>query len=133
MKLFGAASGPGGDPGLQTLSIVGMAGTTVDAVYNALSGGAKGAAKNIVKKGLFVIGENMKRVKAFAKAIGAKYYKSRGNLERDGAAKLLKNNERWIKSELKAGRSPVDIGIDPSRNYRSIPYHKESTEWIHGK
>jgi len=68
LKLFGAASGPGGDPGLQTLSIVGMAGTTVDAVYNALSGGAKGAAKSIVKKGLFVIGENMKRVKAFAKA-----------------------------------------------------------------
>ena len=78
----------------------------------------KGARKAIV------IGENMTRVKAAAKALDATHYKPWKIIPWD-EAKALSRNEKWIRKKMRQGCEIIDIGIDPSRATRSPFYEME--------
>ncbi len=71
-----------------------------------------------------VIGETMSRVKASARAIGAKWYQA-WEMKPYDEALALKRNERWIRSVIRKGYKIVDIGIDEARLIRSKLYGLE--------
>lgn len=71
-----------------------------------------------------VIGENMTRVKAAAKAMDAHAYRPWKIIPWD-EAKAMARNEKWIRKKMKQGCEIIDIGIDPSRATRSPFYEME--------
>jgi|GEM_PF-3002346 len=79
--------------------------------------GAKGTGK-----GQIVIGESMKkRVIPFAEKIGATHYKPKST----NPANWMKNNERWIRKQMREGKEIINIGIDRNRAVRSEFYEME--------
>jgi hypothetical protein len=81
---------------------------------NALTSGGHVAglpAPKIANKVPIVVGENMRRVQAYASEIGAHAYRPWKNNPFD--FKLgMKRNERWIKDQMMDGREIIDIGPD---------------------
>lgn len=57
------------------------------------------------------------RVIPTAKKQGADYYKPKKT-----KGDSLKKNERWIDDQMRKGREIIDIGPDPRRSKRSLPY-----------
>lgn len=74
-----------------------------------------------------VIGENMKRLKAAAKVVWARWYQARRTDPWDENL-AMQRNEAWIRQKIKHGYEIIDIGIDPTRNRRSTFYEME--KWI---
>src|SRR5436853_1981436 len=68
-----------------------------------------------------VIGENMKRIKAAAKSIGAKWYQGR-RIDPWDEGLAMGRNKRWILKKIKEGYEIIDIGIDSTRDIRSKFY-----------
>jgi RHS repeat-associated protein len=70
--------------------------------------------RNVAKKKPIIIGENMKRVKQYAKEIGGHAYRPWKNDPFDFNL-AMKRNKRWINDMMKEGREIIDIGPDFSR------------------
>ena len=88
--------------------------------------GLKGIAKATEGQKKVVIGETMTRVKAYAKEIGADYYKAWKMTPYD-EAKALARNENWIQGKMSQNYTIYDIGIDQSRAFRSKAYELETS------
>lgn len=71
-----------------------------------------------------VIGENMKRIKAAAKSIAAKWYQGQ-NINPWNEKLALKRNKAWILNKMNQCYEIIDIGIDPTRSIRSRFYEME--------
>ncbi|GIV17356.1 MAG: hypothetical protein KatS3mg022_2791 [Armatimonadota bacterium] len=71
-----------------------------------------------------VIGENMSRVRAAAKALGASYYRAWRMIPFDSSL-ALRRNEAWIRRKVQQGYKVLDIGIDLARQERSPFYAME--------
>lgn len=71
-----------------------------------------------------VIGENMKRIKAAAKSIGAKWYQG-WNIDPWDENLAMERNRVWIIKKIREGYEVIDIGIDPTRSVRSPFYEME--------
>ena len=71
-----------------------------------------------------VIGENMKRLKAAAKVVGASWYQG-WRIESWDENLVMQRNLAWIRQKIKQGYEIIDIGIDPTRNVRSRFYQME--------
>jgi hypothetical protein len=71
-----------------------------------------------------VIGENMKRIKMAAKQVGAKWYQG-WKIDPWNPTIAMKRNRAWIIKKMKDGYEIVDIGIDPTRAFRSPFYAME--------
>ena len=71
-----------------------------------------------------VIGENMKRLNAAAKVVGARWYQGWRVVPWDEDL-VMRRNEAWIRQKIKQGYEIIDIGIDPTRSRRSKFYEME--------
>jgi hypothetical protein len=84
----------------------------------------------VAKTPAIVIGENMARVKEYARRTGADAYKPWKNDPFDSRLGM-RRNERWIRDQMRAGREIVDIGPDFARRAatgrRSDFYEMERT------
>jgi hypothetical protein len=82
----------------------------------------KGFESSESKPKKIVIGENMsERVIPFAERIGADYYKPRAT-NKDN---FIRNNKKWIQTQMRQGKEIVDLGVDPQRSVRSPYYEME--------
>lgn len=71
-----------------------------------------------------VIGENMRRIRAAAKSIGASWYQGWRIAPWDENL-ALSRNKVWMLKKIKQGYEIVDIGIDATRSFRSPFYEME--------
>ncbi len=71
-----------------------------------------------------VIGENMKRIRIAARQIGAKWYQG-WPVDPWDVDVAMKRNRRWIIEKMRKDYEIVDIGIDPTRTFRSQFYQME--------
>lgn len=71
-----------------------------------------------------VIGEGMKRLKAAAKVVGARWYQG-WKVDPWDEGLVMQRNVAWIRQKIKQGYEIIDIGIDPARNVRSRFYAME--------
>lgn len=73
------------------------------------------------KKPPIIIGENMKRLKEYAKLVGGQTYRpwKVGEPGRDWTdeekAVMMKRNRRWIRDKMREGRCIIDVGPDHDR------------------
>ena len=114
---FGAAIG----------GIVGsVVGSSIYKVYDTYKITQIANAQNVV------IGEGMGRVKKFANFYGANHFEASNfankiytKFPKLGAAYTYSQNVTWIRRVTQSGVNIIDIGIDVSRNNRSIYYTME--------
>ena len=66
----------------------------------------------------------MRRIKAAAKALNARYYQA-WRIDPFDAPLAMKRNRAWIKRRMKNGDEIFDIGIDANRVNRSPFYAME--------
>jgi hypothetical protein len=71
-----------------------------------------------------VIGESMKRLKAAANVVGARWYQG-WRVDPWDEGLVMQRNAAWIRQKVKQGYEIIDIGIDPTRNRRSTFYEME--------
>lgn len=71
-----------------------------------------------------VIGENMKRLRAAARMVGARWYQG-WRIDPWNESLVMQRNVSWIRQKIKQGYEIIDIGIDPTRNVRSRFYAME--------
>lgn len=71
-----------------------------------------------------VIGESMNRIRRAARQIQARWYQG-WNVDPWDPDIVERRNRRWIVEKMKQGCEIVDIGIDPTRNFRSRFYQME--------
>lgn len=71
-----------------------------------------------------VIGENMRRIKAIAKQIGADYWRA-WRIDPWDEALAKARDARWFRRKVREGYEVVDAGIDPTRTVRSDFYQLE--------
>jgi RHS repeat-associated protein len=92
-------------------------------------GGVGAIAKGLEGVRVIVIGENMSRIRNFARSIGASWYRA-WKIEpwtESSPALAMSRNTRWIRAMMKKGCQFLDIGFDPTRPVRS-PYYAMETE-----
>jgi len=68
----------------------------------------------------------MRRLRAAAKSIGARWYQG-WRIEPWDKDLALKRNKAWILDKINQGYEVVDIGIDATRGFRSPFYEMEKT------
>jgi len=91
-------------------------------------------AAKVAKKAPIVIGENMKRVRKYAKEIGGEVYKPWKNDPFDFDL-AMKRNKRWINDKMKEGREIIDIGPDFARRrtgYGASPFYEMERTQLNG-
>lgn len=75
------------------------------------------------RAGKIVIGENMSRVRAYAKRIGADVFEPTAKTIKEG----FKQNMSFIRRAIHEGKEIIDIGPDPNRAIRSNFYRSEES------
>jgi hypothetical protein len=66
----------------------------------------------------------MKRIKAAAKVVGARWYQGWSVVPWDEGL-VMRRNAAWIRQKIEQGYEVIDIGIDATRNRRSKFYAME--------
>jgi hypothetical protein len=66
----------------------------------------------------------MKRIKLAARQIGAKWYQG-WTIDPWDAELAVMRNRAWILRKMEEGYEIIDIGIDPTRDFRSPFYEME--------
>jgi hypothetical protein len=101
-------------PGASELGKVGKLGNGLIGI-TPQGGRAIGAARGTpTGKPPIIIGENMKRVQAYADQVGGHAYRP-WKLDPWDPATAMRRNERWILDQRRAGREVIDIGPDFER------------------